>query len=261
METVPDASGLFSLRGKRALVTGASSGLGHRAALVFAKAGASVVAAARRKDRLADLVRQITEAGGQALAVECDVRSPASVTALFDEIEQTGPVADVVLNCAGIATSAPFLAQGEAEWDSVVGTNLTAAWRVARESAARLVKAAKPGTIINMVSVTGIRAQGHVAPYAAAKAGLDQLSRVMALELARYNIRTNSLAPGYFSTELNSDHLKSKGGEQMRMKVPMRRFGKEGELDGAMLLLASDAGSYINGSTIVVDGGHLQSSL
>lgn len=279
----------LSLTGKRALVTGASSGFGLHFARVLAQAGASVVIAARRTDRLEELATELRGKGTNVLAVVLDVRSRESVKSCFDAIEKSGPVCDVIVNNAGISLTTPFLDLTEEEWANVAGTNLDGAWRVAHEGANRLKKAGKPGSIINIASATGIRSAGGIAPwvssaclgtrrdergrllsteprslflssrYAAAKAGLIHLTHVMALELARFNIRTNALAPGWFSTELNDEWLKSKQGDNLRLRIPSRRFGEVEELDGPLLLLASDASSYMNGSVIVV-GGYLATS-
>ena len=201
----------FSLAGKRVLVTGASSGFGEHFSRLCSKAGAAVVVAARRTDRLAKLVEDIKAEGGSAVAVELDVRSRDSVVKCFDFIEKTGEVAGVVINNAGVTVTRSFLDVSEEDWDFVEGTNLTGAWRVAHEGAKRMKDAGiKGGSIINVASITGIRAGGGVSPYAAAKAGLIHLTNVMALELARFDIRTNAIAPGWFSTELNDDFLSSK---------------------------------------------------
>ena len=251
----------FRLKGRRALVTGASSGLGRHFALSLAQAGAAVVVAARSIDKLAETVAEIKASGGEALAVRMDVTDPASVKRGFDQIEASGGVADVIVNNAGLAVSRPLLEQTEADWDTVVGTNLKGAWLVAQEGARRLVAAKRPGSIVNIASITGERVAGGVAPYCTSKAGVMHLTRAMALELARHGVRVNALAPGYVQTELNRDFLASEPGERLRSRIPQRRFGTPEELDGPLLLLASDAGAYITGSIVFADGGHLVSSL
>lgn len=251
----------FGLHGSTALVTGASSGLGHHFADLLARAGAHVVLAARRTDRLEAAVAQIAAAGGTAQALAMDVCDAASVQAAFDTLAASGRCADVVVNNAGIAVSRPLLAQTEADWDSVVDTNLKGAWLVAQEAARRLVAAGRPGSIVNVASITGERVAGGVAPYCASKAGLIQLTKAMALELARVNIRVNALAPGYVATELNQVFLASSAGERLRARIPQQRFGTVNDLDGPLLLLASPAGAYMSGSVLAVDGGHLVSSL
>ena len=251
----------FRLQGRRALVTGASSGLGRHFALSLAQAGASVIVAARSIDKLAETVSAVKASRGEAVAVRLDVTDAASVKTAFDEIEAALGVADIIVNNAGMAVSRPLLQQTESDWDTVIDTNLKGAWLVAQEGAKRLVAAKLPGSIVNIASITGERVAGGVAPYCTSKAGVIHLTRAMALELARHDIRVNALAPGYVQTELNSDFLASEAGERLKSRIPQRRFGLPEELDGVLLLLASDAGAYITGSVFVADGGHLVSSL
>jgi NAD(P)-dependent dehydrogenase (short-subunit alcohol dehydrogenase family) len=251
----------FSLKGRRALVTGASSGLGKHFAIALAQAGASVIVAARSVDKLGETVSEIKSAGGQASAVRMDVTDMASVKSGFDQIESDGGVADVIVNNAGLAVSKPLFEQTESDWDSVMDTNLKGAWLVAQEAARRLVAAKRPGSIINIASITGERVAGGVVPYCTSKAGVMHMTRAMALELARHGVRVNAVAPGYVQTELNRDFLISEPGEKLKSRIPQRRFGLPEELDGPLLLLASDAGAYITGSIIFADGGHLVSSL
>jgi len=251
----------FRLNGRRALVTGASSGLGRHFALSLAQAGASVIVAARSVAKLAETVAEIEAAGGEAFAVPLDVTDLGSVKSGFDRIESAGGVADVIVNNAGLAVSRPLFEQTESDWDSVLDTNLKGAWLVAQEGARRLVASKRPGSIVNIASITGERVAGGVVPYCTSKAGVMHLTRAMALELARHGIRVNALAPGYVQTELNRDFLASEAGERLKSRIPQRRFGLPEELDGPLLLLASDAGAYITGSIVFADGGHLVSSL
>ena len=251
----------FDLKGRIALVTGASSGLGRHFAQALAAAGASVAVAARRTDRLAEAVAEIEAADGRAFAVPLDVTDPASVRACFQAVEGRFGTVDLVVNNAGTAVSRPLLEQTDEDWNSVLGTNLQGAWFVAQEGARRMVAAQRGGAIVNIASITGERVAGGVAPYCASKAGLLHLTRAMALELARHGIRVNALAPGYMATELNDAFLASEAGERLRSRIPQRRFGRPEELVGPLLLLASEAGSFITGSVLSVDGGHLVSSL
>ena len=251
----------FRLDGRVALVTGASSGLGRHFAHTLAKAGATVAVAARRADRLQDLVAELRDLRAQALALPMDVADVASVQAAFDALDGQGLQADLIVNNAGVAVSRPLLEQSEADYDGVLDTNLKGAWLVAQEGARRLVAAGRPGAIVNIASITGERVAGGVAPYCASKAALLQLTRAMALELAPRGIRVNALAPGYVATELNRDFLASSTGQKLMVRIPQRRFGEPADLDGALLLLASDAGRFMTGSVVAVDGGHLVGSL
>ncbi|MDP3513444.1 MAG: SDR family oxidoreductase [Sulfuritalea sp.] len=250
----------FQLDGRRALVTGASGGLGRHFAKTLALAGAIVAVAARRDSQLLETVAEIEQAGGRAYAVALDVTNPTSVTNCFDVIEMFG-VPDIIVNNAGVALTAKLLEHTEADWDTVLETNLKGAWRVAREGAQRMISANVPGAIVNVASILGERVAGGVAPYCASKAGLIHLTRAMALELAKDGIRVNALAPGYVETELNRDFLASDAGEKLRSRVPQRRFGCAEDLDGPLLLLASDAGAFMTGAVLCADGGHLVSSL
>ena len=251
-------AGLFSVAGRKALVTGASSGLGRHFARTLVRAGAEVVVAARRIDRLTGLVAEI---GERSLAVELDVTDAASVRACFGSIAERIGTVDIIVNCAGVTATRPVLQQQEADWDAVIDTNLKGAWLVAQEGARRMADAGCGGSIINVSSILGERVAGGVAPYAASKAGLIHLTKSLALELARYRIRVNALAPGYVTTELNSDFLGSEPGQRLMARIPQRCFGQPGNLDGPLLLLASEAGAYMTGSVLAVDGGHLCSSL
>lgn len=250
----------FHLHGRLALVTGASSGLGAHFAHVLAQAGARVAVAARRADRLQALTERIAQAGGQARAVGLDVTDPASVSRCFDELTAWG-VPDIVVNNAGVTVTRPALHQRPEDYDQVLDTNLKGAWLVATEAARRLVDAGRGGSIVNIASILGERVAGGVGPYAISKAGLIQATKVLALELARHGIRVNALLPGYVETDLNRDFLRSEPGQKLLARVPSRRFGQPADLDGPLLLLASDAGAALSGAALAVDGGHLVSGL
>jgi 3-oxoacyl-[acyl-carrier protein] reductase len=247
---------LFDLTGRVALVTGASQGLGRRFASVLAGHGAAVGLAARQVEKLEDLREAIAAAGGRAASVALDVTDTAAIERALDQIENAlGPVG-ILVNNAGVAVSKGVLEQTEADWDRVVGTNLKGAFFTAQAVARRMV-ARGGGAIVNIASVLALDVVGHLAPYAAAKGGLWQLTRSMALELARHGVRVNALAPGYIETEINRDFLATEAGERMKKRIPQRRFGTPEDLDGALLLLASDASRYMTGSIIVIDGGLL----
>jgi NAD(P)-dependent dehydrogenase (short-subunit alcohol dehydrogenase family) len=251
---------IFSLSGRHALVTGASSGLGRHFAGVLANAGARVTVGARRQEALAKTVETIQAAGGEAQSVPMDVTDSASVDRAFAAAEEKfGPVG-IMINNAGVTVTKAALDMTEADWSSVVETNLHGSWIVAQHAARRMVPH-DGGCIVNIASILGLRVGGGVAPYAISKAGTIQMTKALALEWARYKIRVNALAPGYIETELNDDFFASEAGKALIRRIPQRRLGLAKELDGALLLLASDAGSYMTGSTIAVDGGHLVSGL
>ncbi|HKR19078.1 MAG TPA: glucose 1-dehydrogenase [Stellaceae bacterium] len=252
----------FSLAGKRALVTGASRGLGAHFAEVLAKAGADVALLARDGAAVGKTAAAITQATGRrAIAVAGDVTMTASVRAAFDRAETAlGPL-DILVNNAGIAVSKPLLEHDEADWDRVLDTNLKGAWLMAREFAARRIADKRGGRIVNLASLLAFRTARNVPEYAAAKAGLTQLTRVLALELARYGIGVNALAPGYFETDMSRAFLKSEAGQAVTARIPLGRTGMAADLDGALLLLVSPAGNYITGAVIPVDGGHLVASI
>jgi NAD(P)-dependent dehydrogenase (short-subunit alcohol dehydrogenase family) len=261
MTTQHKTGALFNLAGHTALVTGASSGIGHHIALTLAKAGARVVVAARRVDRLDALVKEIEQLGGLGYAVSLDVTSAASVTACFDAIEAQGLLADIVISNAGVTVAKPALEQTEQDWDQVLDTNLKGCWLVDTEAARRLVKQKMPGSIINISSILGERVAGAVVGYSASKAGVIQFTKSLALEFARYGIRVNAILPGYVVTDLNSDFLASEAGKKLQSRIPFRRFCQMSDMDGPILLLASDAGQAMTGTSLAVDWGHLVSSL
>lgn len=255
-----DALTPFRLDGRVVLVTGASSGLGQHFARLLASVGARIAVAARRADKLQGVVDDIAAAGGEARAFTLDVTDAASVRACVDAVGAWG-VPDVVINNAGVTVTRPLLEQTEEDFDQVLDTNLKGCWLVATEAARRMVAAGKGGAIVNVASILGERVAGGVAPYAISKAGVVQATKAMALELARHRIRVNALLPGYVVTDLNRDFLTSEAGDKLRSRIPSRRFGELTDLDGPLLLLASDAGAAMSGATVAVDGAHLVSSL
>lgn len=247
----------YSLDGKVALVTGAGSGLGRQFALALADAGASVVLAARRKEKLEETASAVRDAGGSALCVNLDVTQADSVHACFNEIIATLGVPDILVNNAGIAVDRYILDTSEEDWDGVLDTNLKGVFLVAQAAAKAMIDAGKPGSIVNIASILGKAVAKTLASYGAAKAGVISLTKTMALEWVRHGIRVNAIAPGYFMTEMNEQQLKSDAGAYLKSRIPMQRIGDLAELNGPLLLLASDAGSYMTGSIITVDGGQL----
>ncbi len=250
----------FRLDGRLALVTGSSSGLGAHFARLLTQAGARVAVAARRVALLQPLVADIEAEGGQARAFALDVTDAASVRRCFDELGEWGAL-DVLVNNAGVTVTRPLLEQSEADFDHVLDTNLKGCWLVATEAARRMVAANRGGCIVNVASILGERVAGGVAPYAISKAGVLQATRAMALELARHRIRVNALLPGYIATDMNRAFLESEAGQKLKARIPSRRFGELSDLDGPLLLLASDAGAAMSGAAVAVDGAHLVSSL
>ena len=251
----------FSLKGRVVLITGAATGLGQHFAEVLASAGARVAVAARRADKLAATVEHIRASGGEAVALTLDVTQSSSVKACLDALNAEWGAPDVVIINAGVTVTRSLLEQTEEDWDQIMATNLKGAWLVATEAARRMVAADKGGAIVNVASILGERVAGGVAPYAISKAGVVQATKAMALELARHQIRVNALLPGYVITDLNRDFLQSEVGDKLRMRIPSRRFLELSDLDGPMLLLASDAGAAMTGTCLAVDAGHLVSSL
>ncbi|HLY46392.1 MAG TPA: glucose 1-dehydrogenase [Stellaceae bacterium] len=246
----------FSVAGEVVLVTGASSGIGEHFARVLAAAGAKVALAARREDRLAELAREIEAKGGQCLPLACDVTKQASVAAAITAAEERlGPLS-VLVNNAGVVVSKPLFEHTEEDWDYVVDTNLKGAWLAAREFAHHLVGLKRPGRIINISSVLASRTIGRVPAYCAAKAGLSHLTQVLAMELARYGILVNALAPGYIETDFNRAFFATEPGKALIGRIPLRRIGQVPDLDGALLFLASPASAYVTGAVLAVDGGH-----
>jgi NAD(P)-dependent dehydrogenase (short-subunit alcohol dehydrogenase family) len=253
--------GPLDMTGKVALVTGASDGLGRHFAQALAAAGATVALGARRAAKLDAAVAEIVERGGAAIAVTIDVTSEASVSAAFREIESRVGSVNVVVNNAGITVTKSLLDTSESDWDAVLNTNLKGAWLVTRAAARHLIDAKKPGTIVNITSILGERVAGNVAAYTASKAGLTQLTKASALELARYGIRVNALAPGYIHSNLNDEFFSSPAGAALIKRIPQRRLGELRDLDAPLLLLASDSSPFLTGAVLAVDGGHLVSSL
>jgi 3-oxoacyl-[acyl-carrier protein] reductase len=251
------AAELFSLRGRVALVTGASSGLGTQFARALADNGAAVVLVARRAERLKALKSEIEDKGGRAFAVEADVTDRAAMARAFDAAEKAFGTVTILVNNAGIAHGGRAVEMPPEEWRKILSTDLDAVFFWAQEAARRILAANKQGAIVNIASVLGLAVSKGAVAYAAAKAGVVQTTKALAVELAFKGVRVNAIAPGWFVTEMNDEYLTSDAGVAIKREIPMGRFGNPGDLDGALLLLTSDAGSYITGATIVVDGGQV----
>ncbi len=246
----------FILDGDVALVTGASSGLGRHFALTLARAGAKVAVAARRLDKLQELVEEIEGFDGRALAISLDVTDPASVAAAVQAAEtELGAIA-ILVNNAGVGGAKPALETDLADWNRIIDANLTGAWLMAQETARHMVRLGHGGSIINIASMMGFVVRTQVPAYCASKAGLIHLTRALALELAPNEIRVNAIAPGYFETDMSRPFLSSDAGRKLVARIPQQRVGEMSELDGILMLLASDASRYMTGTVTIVDGGY-----
>lgn len=241
---------------KVALVTGASSGLGRHFALTLAKAGARVAVVARRKDRLNDLVAEIETAGGTAIAFELDVTGRSHFDVVLDLIEKDLGAVEILINNAGIAVEGNTLEMADDDLDNILDVNTKALWLLAKRVSDRLVKNGKSGSIINIASILGLNVSPGLSLYAISKAAVVQMTKALAADLWRHNIRVNAICPGYFKTEINSDFFDSDAGQKAISKLPPRRLGEYEELSGLLLLLASDASSFMTGTAIPIDGGH-----
>jgi 3-oxoacyl-[acyl-carrier protein] reductase len=252
------AADMFNLTGRVALVTGASSGLGQQFARALADNGASVALVARRADRLAAFKAELEKSGAKAVAIEADVNSRDDMKRAFNEAEKAFGTVTILVNNAGVAQKPLRVTEVSAEeWRRVLGTDLDAVFYWAQEAANRMLSARKQGTIVNIASVLGFGVAKGTAAYAVAKAAVVQTTKALSVELAFKGVRVNAIAPGWFVTEINDEYLNSEAGIAMKRDIPMGRFGKAGDLDGALLLLVSDAGSYMTGATVVVDGGQV----
>lgn len=247
---------IFRLDGKTALVTGASSGIGLHLARTLARAGATVILAARRVDKLENAVRDLRNEALNVFPIALDVTRTADIGPAYDAAQAAaGAGIDILINNAGVIYAEKFVDQKVEEIDRVFDTNLKGALLVAQEAARRMLERQTGGSIVNVASSGGLRAGATMASYGASKAALIHLTRIMALELASKSIRVNALCPGNIESDMNEE-LAAKGyAERLLKRTPMHRFGKPEDLDGPVLLLVSDAGRYMTGSTVTVDGG------
>jgi NAD(P)-dependent dehydrogenase (short-subunit alcohol dehydrogenase family) len=251
----------MNVKDKVIVITGASSGLGRHFATFLASHGARVAVCARRMPLLENLVADIAGRGARALAVPLDVTDPVSVDTLFDKVKSGLGAPDVLINNSGLTANNAVLEQTAADWDAVMDTNLKGAFLLSTAFGRQWKAASSPGSIINIASILGIRVAGMVTPYSVSKAGLIHMTKSMAFELARYSIRVNAIAPGYIETDINRGFFATPAGEAMLKRIPQRRLGRAEYLEGPLLLLASDASTYMTGVVIPVDGGHLLSTL
>ena len=251
----------MNVKDKVIVITGASSGLGRHFAGYLASQGAMVAVCARRKPLLESLAAEIAGRGGRALAVPLDVTDTDSIERVFGAVEAGLGTPDVLINNSGLTINNPVLDQTEQDWDAIMETNLKGAFMMSSAFGRRWKAASHPGSIINVASILGIRVAGMVTPYSVSKAGLIHLTKSMAFELARHSIRVNAIAPGYIETDINRGFFATPAGEAMLKRIPQRRLGRAENLDGPLLLLASDASTYMTGVVIPVDGGHLLSTL
>lgn len=246
----------FSLAGRTALVTGASGDFGAFFARTLGEAGARVVCAARRAEKLEEVVRALKDDGIEATAVSIDVGDATSIAQAFDAAEQAMGTVDVLVNNAGQSDVAPVPDMTEAQWQQVLDINLSGPWRVSSEMARRLVAAGRGGTIVNIASIMGLLAKPMFSNYGTSKAGLMQLTRQLAMDLLPHGIRVNALAPGFFPTDMTNWFFETEAGKAEVANLPPQRLGRIDELGGPLLLLASEASSYMNGAVVNVDYGH-----
>ncbi|WP_020200936.1 SDR family NAD(P)-dependent oxidoreductase [Cupriavidus sp. WS] len=249
----------FDLQGRAAFISGASSGIGLHTARMLAEAGAAVALAARRTDRLEAVAAELRSAGHRACAVALDVTDATAIAPAWRAAEAAldQPI-DILVNNAGVIHVARFVEQSPEAISRVFDTNLKGAYLMAQEAARHMVARGR-GSIINIASSSGLRAGGQMSSYGASKAGLIHLTQIMALELAGKGVRVNAIAPGNIETDMHAEFAGRGIEEGILRRIPMRRFGKPSDLDGAMLLLASDAGRYMAGAVIPVDGGQVLS--
>ncbi|KAH7826598.1 putative 3-oxoacyl-[acyl-carrier protein] reductase [Monocercomonoides exilis] len=250
---------LFDLKGKFAIVTGASSGLGVQFAHALVRQGAAVALFARRKDRLDKVVEDLEKMGGRAIAIQCDVTVPEQVDAAVKQAHDAFGRIDILVNNAGVARDVPAESTKTEDWKAVIDANLNGVFYVARAVSKYMIEQ-KYGKIINIGSIhssVAISAQvEHISAYVTSKGGVHLMTRALAAEWAQYNITVNAIGPAYFPSEMTKDALEVDAFQKfIESRVPMKRAGRDGELDGALIYFASDASTYTTGQLLTIDGG------
>lgn len=248
---------IFSLADKTALITGAGTGMGRQMAMTLAAAGAQVICAARRVELVEGVAAEINAAGGEAIGARLDIGNTTSVNEVFNTAESRFGSVDILINAAAQLDFAPFPDIDDQAWEQLINVNFTGTMRMCREFSQRLLSQKKPGSIINITSVTGLQVLKNVPCYGSIKAAVNQLTKQIAADLFGTGIRCNAIAPGYFLTEMVADYFETEQGKAEIARLPSARVGRVEELDGITLLLASDASSFINGTVIPVDDGQV----
>ena len=250
---------VFNLEGKIALVTGGGSGLGRSMSLALSNAGAEVIVAGRRTDKLENVIKEIKDKGGDSFWIVLDIQDENSINSSLKKIETMGKKIDILVNNSGISGPSWAVEQESKDWDEVINTNLRGTFLMCREVGRSMIKR-KKGVVVNIASVAGMIGIQKLAAYSSSKGGVIQLTKTLAQEWAKYGVRVNALAPGYFLTDINKDYFSTESGRKMiENHIPLNRIGIDHELSGAIIFLASEASSFMTGSTLVIDGG--QSSL
>lgn len=244
-----------SLKGKVAVVTGASSGLGERFAEILSDAGASVALAARRTDRLKSLADRISAAGGTAITVKLDVNDYDNIQTAFAEVREKLGGTDILINNSGVSKQGRIVDVTPDDYDFTMNTNTKGAFFVAQAAARDMIERKVEGRIINIASVAGMRVLGQLSVYCMSKAAVVHMTKAMALEWARYGINTSAICPGYIETEINRDYWVTPGGQKLIEMLPRKRVGDVKDLDGLVLLLASGEARFISGAIIAADDG------